>query len=67
MLRSKLGLTTVTANGSSRRNLAVAGRCGEGPFTIRFADLHHLCGANRWVDDLRPGNPPESKLDGGEG
>jgi hypothetical protein len=28
----------------------------------RFADLHH-CG----VHDLRPGKPPESKLDGGEG
>jgi hypothetical protein len=46
-------------NARLRRNLAVAGPCGEGPFTIPFADLHHLCGANRWVNDLRPGNPPE--------
>src|SRR6266446_2781282 len=28
------------ANGRFRRNLAVAARSGDGPFTIRFADLH---------------------------
>jgi hypothetical protein len=27
-------------NGWLRRNLAVAARSGDGPFTIRFADLH---------------------------
>jgi hypothetical protein len=29
------------ANGGNRRTLAVAARSGDGPFTIRFADLHH--------------------------
>jgi hypothetical protein len=28
-------------SGSFRHNLAVAARSAEGPFTIRFADLHH--------------------------
>jgi hypothetical protein len=32
----------VPANGSLRRNLAVAARPGEGPFTIRFADFRHV-------------------------
>jgi hypothetical protein len=30
------------ANGRNRRILVVAGRPGEGPFTIRFADLRHV-------------------------
>ena len=29
------------ANGRNRRNLAIAARSGEGPFTIRFADFRH--------------------------
>ena len=28
-------------NDRNRRNLAVALRSGDGPFTIRFADFHH--------------------------
>jgi hypothetical protein len=29
------------ANGQFRRNLVIAGRSGEGPFTILFADLRY--------------------------
>jgi hypothetical protein len=38
--------------------LAVAVRPDESPCTIPFADPHH--------HDLRPGEPPEGQLDGGE-
>src|SRR5262249_37651811 len=30
-----------SVNGRKRRNLVIAGRSGEGPFTIRFADLRY--------------------------
>jgi hypothetical protein len=30
-----------------RHNLGVAARSSDGPFTIRFADLHRQCNANR--------------------
>jgi hypothetical protein len=36
-----LRLTRGAMNGRNRRNLAVAARSGDGPFTIRFPDLHH--------------------------
>src|SRR5271168_2023158 len=39
-------------NGRYRRNLAVAVPFGEGPFTIRFADLRHRAMQNRWFGEL---------------
>jgi hypothetical protein len=58
-----------SANGRNRRNLAVAVRTCDGPFTIWFADLQVVrCKPAVWrVGDLRPGKPPESKLNGREG
>ena len=41
-----------SANGRNRRILAVAARSGDGPFTIRFADLHHRAMQNRWFGEL---------------
>jgi hypothetical protein len=39
------------ANGCLRRDLVIAGRSGEGPFTIRFADVRYraLSPAGFWV------------------
>jgi hypothetical protein len=39
------------ANGRHRRDLVIAGRSGEGPFTIRFADVRYraLSPAGFWV------------------
>ena len=31
----------IAADGGSRRNLVIAGRSGERPYTIRFADLRY--------------------------
>ena len=55
-------------NGRKRRNLVIAGRSGEGPFTIRFADLRYraLPTGGLLSHDLRPGRP-EDKPDGSEG
>jgi hypothetical protein len=39
-------------NGGNQRNLAVAVPFGEGPFTIRFADLRHRAMQNRWFGEL---------------
>src|SRR5215472_7736541 len=53
-----------------RRNLVVAARCGEGRLIIRLADLRHRAFAKTVFGEAmrsRPGNPPERKLDGGEG
>src|SRR5262249_8092391 len=41
LLRSTWAELGCHANGRNRRILVVAGRPGEGPFTIRFADLRH--------------------------
>src|SRR3984893_1992495 len=38
---------SAAVNGRKRRNFAVAARSSDGPFTIRFADLHRQCNANR--------------------
>jgi hypothetical protein len=51
-------------NGCFRRNLAVAARSGEGPFTIRFADLHDRAMQTSGLLSWR--SKPEGKLDGGE-
>ena len=55
--RLRVDLTRLTRehlNGRNRRNLAVAARSGEGPFTIRFADFRHRAvqGASRWFAEL---------------
>src|SRR5262249_24068130 len=52
-----------------RRNLVVRAGPGEGPLTIRFADLRHRAFANGGLLSygLCPGKPPEGKLDRGEG
>src|SRR5215831_21295468 len=57
------------ANGRFRRNLVVAASSGQGPLTIRFADLRHRAFANGGLLSygLCPGKPPEGKLDRGEG
>ena len=34
-----MGVYIYRANGRFRRNLVIAGPSGEGPFTIRFADV----------------------------
>jgi hypothetical protein len=56
------------ASGNGRpyreRNLAVAARSGEGPFTIRFADLHdRAMQTSGWLSWR---SKAEGKLDGGE-
>jgi hypothetical protein len=49
-----------------RRILLIAGRYGEGLFIIQFAELRcpALPTGDCSVHDLRPGKPPEGKLDG---
>jgi hypothetical protein len=42
-----LALERRSGNGRLRRNLVIAGRSGEGPFTIRFADLRYRAFADR--------------------
>jgi len=52
-----------------RRNLVIAGRSGERPFTIRFADLRYraLQALGLLSHELRPRKPPEGQLDRGNG
>ena len=52
-----------------RRNLVIAGRSGERPFTIRFADLRYraLYALGLLSHELRPRKPPEGQLDRGNG
>jgi hypothetical protein len=48
----------------------VAGRPGEGPFTILFADLRYRDASpagGLLSPRQRPGEPPKAQLDGGEG
>ena len=54
---------------STLRNPVVPASSGEGPLTIRFADLRHRAFANGRLLSygLCPGKPPKGKLDGGEG
>src|SRR6059058_3020790 len=51
--RSGLGRSdsspAATGNGRKRRILVVATHCGEGPFTIRLADLRHVAG-RYWIN-----------------
>ena len=56
-------------NGRLRRNLVIAGRFGEGPFTIRFADVRCrvLSAGGLWSSRLTAGKPREGELDGSEG
>jgi hypothetical protein len=42
-----MALERRSGNGRLRRNLVIAGRSGEGPFTIRFADLRYRAFADR--------------------
>jgi hypothetical protein len=51
------------ANGRKRRILVVAGRPGEGPFTIRFADLRR--DVTRTATQVLASRP-EGKMDRGE-
>jgi hypothetical protein len=53
----------------NRRNLVIAERSGEGPFTIRFADHRYraLPTGGLLSSDLRPDKLPEGALDGSEG
>ena len=57
------------ANGRNRRIRVVAGRPGEGPFTILFADLRYRASPAGGLlsSRQRPGEPPEAQPDGGEG
>ena len=70
-------LNRYPVDGRNRRILVIAGRSGEGPLTeptaaarpwhrepLAFAGHHHRVLLS---NDLRPGQPPEGKLDGGEG
>src|SRR6516162_2500988 len=56
-------------NDRFRRNLVIAGRSGERPFTIRFADLRYraLPALGLLSHELRPRKPPEGQLDRGNG
>ena len=57
-------------NSRLRRNLAVAARSGEGPFTTRFADLRHRAVQNRRFAEFTTyalAKPRDDELDEGIG
>jgi hypothetical protein len=53
---------------STLRNFVIAGRSGEGPFTIRFADLRHRVLPNRWFVEFTPyAQDGSERHEGGQG